>query len=45
MISGGAVEQVDKYRHLGLLIDNKLAWHENTDEIVKKVHSIPLFCL
>ena len=41
---GEVVEQVDKYRYLGLVIDNKLAWHENTDEIIKKVHS-RLFCL
>ena len=39
MVKGEAVEQVDKYRYLGLVIDNKLAWHENTDEIIKKVHS------
>ena len=44
MVNGEAVEQVDKYRYLGLVIDNKLAWHENTDEIIKKVHS-RLFCL
>ena len=42
MVKGEAVEQVDKY--LGLVIDNKLVWHENTDEIIKKVHS-RLFCL
>ena len=41
---GEAVEQVDKYRYLGLVTDNKLAWHENTDENIKKVHS-RLFCL
>ena len=42
MVKGEAVEQVDKYRYLGL--NNKLAWHENTDEIIKIVHS-RLFCL
>ena len=30
MVNGEAVEQVDKYRYLGLVIDNKLAWHEKT---------------
>ena len=44
MVKGEAVEQVDKCRYLGLVIDNKLAWHENTDEIIKKDHS-RLFCL
>ena len=43
-IKGEAVQQVDKYRYLGLVIDSKLAWHQNTDEIIKKVHS-RLFCL
>ena len=35
---------MDKYRYLGLVIDNKLAWHEITDGIIKKVHC-RLFCL
>ena len=44
MVKGEAVEQVDKYRYLGLVIDNQTVWHENTDQIIKKVHS-RLFCL
>ena len=44
MVKGEAVEQEDKYRYLGLVIGNNRVWHENTDEIIKKVHS-RLFCL
>ena len=44
MVKGEAVEQVDKDRYLGLVIDNKLAWHKYTNEITKKGHS-RLFCL
>ena len=44
MVKREAVEQVDNYHYLGLVIDNKLAWHENADEFIKKVQS-RLFCL
>ena len=40
MVKGEAVDQMDSYRYLGLIIDNKLAWCF-TDEIIKKVHSRP----
>ena len=43
MVKEETVEQVDKYHYLGLVIDNKLVWHKNTDEIIKEVHS-HLFC-
>ena len=38
-----AVEQVDKYLLLVFIVIDKLAWHENTNEIITKVHS-HLFC-
>ena len=51
MVKEEAVEQVEKYCYLGLLLDNKLAWpkelnknNNKTDEIIKIVHS-RLFCL
>ena len=46
MVKEEAVEQVEKYCYLGLLLDNKLAWpkelnknNNKTDEIIKIVHS------
>ena len=43
MVKGEAVDQMDSYRYIGLVRDNKLVWCF-TDEIIKKVHSRP-FCL
>ena len=38
MVKGEAVDQMDSYRYIGLVRDNKLVWCF-TDEIIKKVHS------
>ena len=43
MVKGEAVDQMDSYRYIGLVRDNKLVWCF-TDEIIKKVHSRPV-CL
>jgi len=45
MVKREAAEHcTDKYHYLGLVIDYKHIWHENTFEIIKKVPS-HLFCL
>ena len=44
VIKGEVVERVSSYKYLGVVIDEKLSWRENTDHIVKKVHS-RLYCL
>jgi hypothetical protein len=44
MIAGVEVEQVESYRYLGVVIDNKLSWHANTDQILKKAHT-RMYCL
>lgn len=31
------VERVDSYRYMGVIIDKKLNWHENSNAILKKV--------
>ena len=36
IIKGENVEKVERYRYLGVVIDEKLSWTENTDEIIKK---------
>ena len=35
-INNEAVELVDKYKYLGVMIDDKLRWEENTDKLYKK---------
>ena len=44
VIAGVEVERVETYRYLGVVIDNKLSWHANTDQIIKKAHT-RLYCL
>ena len=44
VIKGEVVERANSYKYLGVVIDDKLTWKDNTDHIIKKVHS-RLFCL
>ena len=44
MIKGLEIERVVTYKYLGIIIDNSLLWVENTDAILKKVHT-RLHCL
>ena len=38
------IDQVDTYKYLGLILDNKLNWSPNTDAIIKKLRS-RMYCL
>ena len=38
------VERVDTFKYLGVMLDNKLPWKQNTDSIVKKTKPC-LYCL
>ena len=43
-IKGTAVERVDKYKYLGVVLNNKLTWDDHVDVLVKKLNS-RLYCL
>ncbi len=43
-VNGTAVERVETYKYLGVFLDKKLRWRENTDAILKKAHT-RLYCL
>jgi hypothetical protein len=43
-IKGEPVERVDSYKYLGIVLDSKLSWKENTDHIFKRVQS-RMYCL
>ena len=43
-IKGSAVERVDRFKYLGVVFDDTLSWHDNTDALVSKVNS-RLYCL
>ena len=43
-IRGDAIERVESYKYLGVTIDSRLSWKQNTDEMLKKVNT-RLFCL
>ena len=44
VIKGEVVERVKTYKYLGIVLDENLSWKENTDHIVKKLHS-RMYCL
>ena len=44
IIEGVTVERVNKYKYLGTILDNKLNFECNTNNIVKKCHP-RMFCM
>ena len=44
VFKGEAVEKVETYRYLGIVIDKKLSYKQNLKSIMKKTHS-RLYCL
>ena len=38
------LERVETFKYLGIVLDNKLTWKQNTDSIVKKT-KLRLYCL
>ena len=44
MISGKQVEQVNSFKYLGVVIDSKVTWTENVDNIVQKLKP-RMYCL
>ena len=44
IIKGSAVERVDNYKYLGVVIDSRLTWHDHIDMLMKKLNS-RMFCL
>ena len=38
-INGAEVERVTEYKYLGVVLDNKLEWSSNFDNILKKLDS------
>ena len=43
-INGSMVERVDTYRYLGVVIDNRLSWHEHVEALSKKL-SPRMYCM
>jgi hypothetical protein len=43
-IKGEPVERVGSYKYLGIVLDEKLSWKENTDYICKRIQS-RMYCL
>ena len=43
-INNKEVERVESFKYLGVIIDNKLSWNQNTDSIVNKLNT-RLYCL
>lgn len=39
VIDGSVVERVDKYKFLGVVIDNRLSWHDHLDELLKRLNT------
>ena len=39
-----SVEQVDNYKYLGMIIDNKLTWNEHAVKLLKKINT-RMYCL
>ena len=39
IIKGAEIQQVETYKYLGVVVDNKLNWTHNTDAIMKKLNS------
>ena len=37
LIDGATVEQVESFKFLGVIINNKLEWSKNTKTVVKRV--------
>ena len=44
VITGEAIGRVAVYKYLGVYFDYKLSWKQNTDAVLKQVHT-RLFCL
>ena len=44
IIKGNTVERVDNYKYIGVVIDNRFAWHDHVDMLVKKLNS-RMYCL
>ena len=39
ILKGEVVETVEHYKYLGITLDNKLTWKQNTEALMKKLHS------
>ena len=44
IIKGSGVERPDYYKYLGLVMDNRLSWHDHIDHICKKIRP-RMYCL
>ena len=43
VINGSHIEQVDSYKYLGVIIDNKLKWDKQAKEVSKKINKRMFF--
>ena len=43
VINGSQIEQVDSYKYLGVIIDNKLKWEKQAKEVSKKINKRMFF--
>lgn len=43
-INGSIVERVDRYKYLGVVIDNRLSWHEHVEALLKNLSS-RMYCM
>ena len=39
------VERVDTFEYLGVTLDNKLTWRQNTEAVIKKTKPLIICCL
>ena len=44
IIDGSTVKRVNDNEYLGVVIDNRLAWHDHIDSLVKKLNT-KMYCL
>ena len=43
VLKGSTIDRVSSYRYLGIMIDDKLAWHDHIDYLIKRLN-VRMYC-